>query len=603
MNTVTNKKTTILYCRLSVDDGSAESNSISHQREMLIEYAERGGFTPYSVEIDDGFTGTNYSRPGWQNIMARIDADEVSTLIVKNLDRMGRNYLQNGLYREMFQERGIRLICINDGIDTLNSEGDDFIPFREIMAEWFARDTSRKIKAVFASKARSGKPVTGHPPYGFIKDPQDKTKWLVDEPAASVVRRIYQMTIDGIGVGQIARKLSEEKVERPSYYLGVRGLGRHKNDYDAENRYAWGTASIKNILNHMEYCGHTVNLRSTIANFKSKKSQKKPESEWLIFENTHEAIVSQEDFDLVQKLRETPRRIDTLGAANPLTGLLFCADCGAKLYNHRKAHTEKPTHTKLTDVYHCSTYKLGRQKFNATCTAHNISSEAVREIILTVLRKTAGYVREYEQEFVELVRESAAVRQNDTAKTYKKQISKNERRLADLTKICKSLYEDKALNKISEEMYAEMVSGYNDERSDLQTKTAALKTELDEYNADGERADKFIEIVRRYTEFRELTPEILNTFIDKVIVHEAEWSEGRNANNRPIGARSQRVDVYLKYIGNFDAPDTRTSEEIEAERIAEEKLAANRAYHREKTRQSSERKRQREAAEQTAAAV
>jgi hypothetical protein len=500
----------------------------------------------------------------------------------------------------MFAERGVRLIAINDGIDTSVAEGDDFIPFREIMAEWYARDTSKKIKAVFASKARSGKPTSSQPPYGFLKDPEDKTKWLVDAEAAAVVKRIYRMTIDGIGVGQIARKLTEEKVERPSYHLGVRGIGRHKNDYNVENRFVWGTATVKNILNHLEYCGHTVNLRSTIENFKSKKSKKKPESEWLIFENTHEAIISQEEFDLVQKLRETPRRVAvSLGEANPLTGLLWCADCGEKLYNHRKSKTDKPTHKKLVDVYQCSTYKLGRYKFKAECTPHHISTEAVREIILTSLRKTTGYVREHEAEFVEKVRESAALQEGEKAKSHKKAIAKSERRLADLDKIYRSLYEDKALGKISEEMYDEMSGGYDVERAELRGKTAALQAELDEYVSDGERADRFIEIVRRYTEFTELTPCILNEFVDKVIVHEGEWSEGYGENGRPLGSRTQQVDVYLKYIGDFDVPEQRTPEQIEADRIAEEKLEKQRAYQRQKTRESSERKRQREAAPAT----
>ncbi len=242
------QKYTVLYCRLSRDDGgeAQESNSISNQKRMLIEYAERCGFMPYELAVDDGYTGTNFNRPGWQELINKVEADEVSTIIVKNLDRLGRNYLQTGLFREMFAARSVRLIAINDGIDTDKGEGEDFIPFREIMAEFYARDTSRKIKAVFASKAKTGKPTSSQPPYGFMKDPHDKTKWLVDTEAAAVVKRIYQMTIDGIGIGKIARILTEEQIERPSYYLGVRGIGRHRYDYDKENRYVWGTATIKN---------------------------------------------------------------------------------------------------------------------------------------------------------------------------------------------------------------------------------------------------------------------------------------------------------------------------------------------------------------------
>ena len=593
MNT---QKITILYARLSRDDGDAsESNSIQNQRRILSEYAERNGFIPYEIAVDDGYSGTNFNRPGWQELIAKVEADEVSTIIVKNLDRMGRNYLQNGLYREMFAEREVRLIAVNDGIDTFVND-DDFTPFREIMAEFYARDTSRKIKSVFAAKGKSGKPTSSTPPYGFVKDPDDKNKWLVDPESAAVVNRIFQMTIDGIGVHKIAGILAQEKIQRPSYYLGSRGIGRHKNDYDRSHPYAWGSATIAKILRSAEYVGHTVNFRTSSQNFKSKKRKNNAPEDWLIFENTHEAIVSQETFDMVQKLRETPRRIDTLGEANPLTGLLWCAGCGAKMYNHRKAHGEKPNH-KPTDVYHCSTYKLSNSKFNTQCTSHHISTAAIREIILTAIKTTSGYVREREQEFIEKVRESSAVKQGETAKTYKKQIAKNERRLAEINHIYKSLYEDKALGKIDENIFIKMAEDYQRERTELEAKTDTLQAELDDFNNDSVRADKFIEIVHRYTAFEELTTPMLHEFIDKVLIHEGEWSDGNTGvNGRPRGVRTQRVDVYLKYVGNFDVPDIRTPEQIEADFIAEEKLEASRAYHRQKTREWAERKRTAEVA-------
>ena len=592
-----NKKVNVLYARLSREDGEdGVSNSITNQFAILREYATRNNLTPYVEIQDDGYSGTNFRRPGWQELIAKIEADEVSCLILKDSSRMGRNYLQAGLFREMFREKSVRLICVNDGIDTAAGD-DDFMAFREIISEWYARDTSKKVKSVFLSKAKSGKPTASMPPYGFVKDPDDKNKWLVDPEAAAVVRRIYQMTVEGKGVHTICGILAEEKIDRPSYYLGTRGIGRHKNDYDPEHRYAWGSATISVILRQPAYTGCTVNLRTEIKNFKSKKSTKRPQSEWLVFENTHEAIIPQETWNLVQKLRETPRRIDHLGEANPLTGLLYCSDCGGKLYNHRKAHTEKPTHTKLTDVYCCSTYKLSNSKFNTQCSAHHISSEAVREIILDTLRKTTGYVREHEQDFVDKLRESSAVRQGETVKSYRKQIIKNEKRLAELDKIYRSLYEDKALGRIDAERFDEMSGGYDGERAELKAKIAEMQNELDAWSADNENADKFLKLVRRYTHFEELTPTILNEFVDKIIVHEGEWSEGNTGKGgRPRGARTQRVEVYLKYIGCFDVPDTRTAEQIEADRIAAEKLEANRAYHREKTRKFNEKKRAAEVA-------
>jgi DNA invertase Pin-like site-specific DNA recombinase len=596
-----NTKYTILYERLSRDDLLAgESMSIANQRAMLEEYADRNGLTPYKSVCDDGFTGTNFNRPGWRELIAEVEAGNVSTILVKTLDRMGRDYLRMGLYREMFRNLGVRIVAIAEGYDSSLGE-DDFTPFKEIMAEWYARDTSRKIKSVVKSKGRSGKPISSTPPYGFVKDPQDKNRWLIDPVAADVVRRIFRMTVDGMGVHKIAGILAAEKVERPSYYLGSRGIGRHKNDYDREQPYAWGSATIASILRHLEYAGHTVNFRTSAEDFKTKKVRKNPQSEWLIFENTHPAVVDQVTFDTVQKLRETPRRIDTLGEANPLTGLLWCADCGAKLYNHRKAHNARPTHIKPTDLYHCSTYKLSNSKFNTKCTPHHISTEAARAIIFEAIRNTSGYVREHEDEFVEKVREASVVKQGETAKAHKKQIAKNERRIADIDSIYRSLYEDKALGKIDEEMYGEMTGGYDAERAELREKTAALQAELAAFNEDSVRADKFVEIVRRCTGFEELTPAVLNEFVEKVIVHECEWSEGNTGKGgRPRGARTQKVDVYLKYIGNFETPDLRTPEQIEADIIAEEKLERNRAYHREKTRKSTERKKARLAAEAAA---
>ena len=495
----------------------------------------------------------------------------------------------------MFRDKGVRLIAINDNFDSERGE-DDFTPFREIMAEWYARDTSKKIKSVIQAKGRNGKPISCSPPYGFIKDPADKHKWLVDMEAAVIVKRIFQMTMDGMGVHTICGILARDKIERPSYYLGSRGRGRHKNDYDKELPYAWGSATISHILRKLEYCGHTVNFRTSSTSFKSKKKKHNPQEEWVIFENTHDAIISQEVFDTVQKLRETPRRIDTLGEANPLTGLLWCADCGQKLYNHRKAHADKPTHKKLTDVYCCSTYKLSNSKFATKCTPHHISTEAARSIILEVIKATVGYVRHHEQEFVERIRESSIIKQSETAKVYQKQIAKNNKRLAEIERIYKSLYEDKALGKIEQGIFDQMAEGYNQERTTIKDKNTAMQSELDAFNAD-----KFIEIVNsivhRHTNFddltqEDLTPAMMYEFIDRVVIHECEWSDSNTGTGgRPRGRRTQHVEVYLKYIGQFDVPDMRTPEQVEADRLADEKLEAKRAYQREKVRGYAERKR------------
>ena len=289
---IMNQKTTILYCRLSRDDGEdKESNSIGNQRRILIEYAEKNGFTPYEVETDDGYTGTNYNRPGWQNLIAKVENDEVGTIIVKNLDRMGRNYLQTGLYRKMFQERGVRLIAVNDGIDTSMSEGDEFLPFREIMAEWYARDCSRKVKAVFRSKGMAGKHIASHVPYGYKKSSDDKGKWEVDEPAAEAVRCIFGLVIEGFGVSVIARKLTEAKVERPSYYFAKQGIGNHQK-MNFDDPYHWDSKTVSDIIARVEYCGHTVNFKTAQQSYKNKRRYNNPDEKLAIFENTQERRLS-----------------------------------------------------------------------------------------------------------------------------------------------------------------------------------------------------------------------------------------------------------------------------------------------------------------------
>ena len=574
---------TILYARLSRDDElQGPSNSIINQQEQMQEYAEHNNLKPYRHIHDDGYSGTNWDRPGWQELIAEVEAGRVGTIIVKNLDRMGRDYLRVGLFREMFRERGVRLIAINDNIDSAAGE-DDFMPFREIMAEWYARDTSRKIKSVVKAKGNAGKPIASQPPYGYIKCPSDKNKWLVDPEAAAVVKRIFQMTIEGMGPFSIGAQLHDEKVECPSYYLAQRGLGSHKNSYDKDHPYAWSYTNIGQLLSRVEYLGHIANFKGEKPNFKSKKYNRKPREEWVIFENVHEAIITQETFDLVQKLRETTRRTNKRGEVNPLTGILFCSDCGRKLYNKRY---EK------SDVYMCQTHKLGENKYSELCTPHHIRSVAVREIILDVLRRTGDFVRKYESEFMEIIREKSSVKQGETLKSHKRQITKSQQRIVELDKLITSIYEDKVKGLLSEERFSHMATAYEQEQAGLKEQTAILQSELDTFNATSHNAENFVKLVHRYTRFDELSTVMLNELVDRVIVHEAVWSEGfNNVSRRGMGTRRQHVEVYLKYIGSFDVPDLRTPEEIEAERIAEEDKERKRKVSRENRRRAVERAR------------
>jgi hypothetical protein len=335
------------------------------------------------------------------------------------------------------------------------------------------------------------------------------------------------------------------------------------------------------MLERPEYVGHTVNFRTAKPSYKSKRQVKLPKEEWLIFENTLPAIVDQETFDLVQKIRQTARRTDTTGEANPLTGLLFCADCGKRLYNHR---------TRI-DHYTCSGYSQGKQNFKEThCGPHYVTTAALREILLSVIRRTAGYVREHEADFVEQVRQMSALHQGETVKTHTRQIAKNEKRIAELDKMFRSLYEDKVNGILTTERFAQMTAGYEQEQAELRTKNAALQAELDTYCEDSAKADSFIKLVQKYTRFEELTTGMINEFVDKIIVHESVWSEQTETERRK-GTRSQRIDVYLKYVGKFDVPDTRPPEEIEAERIAEERLEKQRALKRDYERRKRAKKR------------
>lgn len=575
-----NNKLTILYTRLSREDGEdGLSNSISNQIALLTDYAERNGFVPYRTIQDDGFSGGNFNRPGWQKMIALVDSGEVSTIICKDSSRMARNYLQAGLYRERFRECGVRLICVNDGTDTFERD-DEFTPFREIMAEWYIRDCSHKIRSALQTKARSGKPIANIPPYDYVRDLNDKNHWIIEPQSAEVVRRIYQLTIDGKGPQQIAHILHDDKVERPSYYHAKIGKKTSSAALDTDTPYTWHGSAVSRLIAKPEYAGHTVNFRTTKPSYKAKHSQINAPENWLIFPNTHEAIVPQVTWDLAQELRKTVRRVDTHGEANPLTGLLWCHECGSKMYNNRSCSK---------DYYYCSGNQRSRNEFAPVCSSHTVMTDAMRKILLEVIRKTAYYVRDYEDEFAEKLRENNAIQQGETVKSHARQIVKNEKRIAELDKLFTNLYEDKVSGAISTERFAQMSENFEREQAELREKNAALQSELDTWNADGERADRFIELVQKYTRFEELTTPMINAFVERIEVHDGVWSEKNETDSRR-GQRSQQIDVYLKYIGKFEVPETRTPEEIEEERIAEETEERRRKQKRESQRRSRERK-------------
>ena len=463
----------------------------------------------------------------------------------------------------------------NDGLDSANGE-DDFTPFRDIMAEWYARDCSRKVKSAFHTKGKKGIPISGKPPYGYKKDVSDPNKWVIDDYAAAVVRRMYALIIEGKSPIQVCRILHDDNIEIPSVYLTKNGYVSYKIGADAQNPYAWSEKTIQRILGKEEYLGHVVNFRSSKPSFKHKRQTFHDKEDWMIFENIHEPIVTQADWDLVQQLTKTKRRMNKSRGVNPMTGLIFCKDCGAKMYHSHSNDPKKPSN----DRFDCSTYNLGQKKFMTPCVSHSITTKALRDILLDVIKSTAGFVQQHEDKFIEMVRNNSNIKQGETIKTHTRKIAKNEKRIAELDKLFSSLYEDKVQGVLSAERFTQMSQNFEQEQITLREENKILQAEMDAFNEEKANADNFVNLVRRYTRFKELTPAMINEFIERVDVHESVWSESTPTQKRK-GTRFQQVDVYLKYIGNFNAPDIRTPEQIEADRIAEEKLEHRRNYNRE----------------------
>jgi DNA invertase Pin-like site-specific DNA recombinase len=407
---------------------------------MLEDYAAKNSITNIVHFTDDGISGTRFDRPGFVAMMDEVDAGKVSAIIVKDMSRLGRDYLRVGLCMETLREQGVRLIALNDGVDTAQGD-DDFTPFRNIMAEWYARDTSRKIKSAAKAKGSKGKRLSNVPIYGYKCDPNDRTQWIIDEEAAEVVRRIYQLTIEGKGPQVISKILAADKVERVSHHMTAMGIVNYTRSVSEETKYDWNNKNISDIIAKQEYMGHTVNFRTSRDSYKSKRVTFNPQDEWMIFENTHPAIVDEETWNLAQRCRTTKRRTNHEGEANPLTGLVYCADCGERMYNHREPKTDKMYyHAKVgkyyprspRDIYSCSTNVRSQKRLERTCTMHYIRSAALRELILDTIQNISRYVRKSEAEFINQVREASEIRQKETAKARKKQLAKSEKRHAHI---------------------------------------------------------------------------------------------------------------------------------------------------------------------------
>ena len=531
-----NTKITALYSRLSRDDElSGESGSITNQKQILEDYAKKNGFTNLLHFSDDGYSGTSFTRPDWLKMIAAVEADEVGVIITKNLDRLGRDHLQVGFHTEVvFRKHNVRFIAIGNNIDSDVAESTEFAPFLNIFAEWHARDTSRKIRTVMQSKGNSGKHLTSSAIYGYRKSPDDKDKWLVDAEAAAVVKRIFAMCADGKGPYQIAKTLTDEKVLRPSVYIALRDGGTYTPKTAAEP-YHWYGKSVEHILERREYTGATVNFRTERASYKDRRKIDRDESEWQIFENTQEVIIDRETWETVQKCRKTKRRNNSTGEPNPLTGLAYCADCGSRMYNHR---TQKAAKYPSQDVYACQGY-TGYPK---RCTMHYISTKNLQTLVLEAIRAVTQYARENEADFVKMIRAAHDLQSVETSKVQQRQLAKHQKRHKDLDLLIKQLYEDKVGGALTQKRFEMLAAEYEAEQESLTGQIAELEAQLATFSAESDNVERFVKMVRRYTEVPELTATILNEFVEKIIVHEADKSSGK---------RVQDVEIVFNYIGQI----------------------------------------------------
>ena len=553
-----NEKITPLYERLSRDDElQGESNSISNQKQMLEDFARRNGLPNPTHFTDDGISGTRFDRPGFLAMMEEVEAGRVEAIVIKDMSRLGRDYLKVGQVMEVLRQRGVRLIAINDGVDSLKGD-DDFTPFRNIMNEFYARDTSRKIRSVFKAKGMSGKHLTGTVIYGYLWD-EKREHWLVDEEAAEVVRRIFSLTLEGYGPYQIACKLSADRTEIPVVHLARfnEGVNRSK---PVKDPYGWGSSTIVNILKKREYLGHTINFK-TRKHFKDKKSHYVSEDEWTIFENTHEAIIDQQTFDLVQKIRSNVRRYPNgWGEAAPLTGLLYCADCGGKMYVHRT------NNGKRISQYTCSNYT--KVPCGTLClTQHRINESAVLTLVSDTLRAIAEYSRNDRTEFIHTVQETQVAQQSADISKKRRHLATAQKRAGELEKLICKIYEDNALGKLPDTRYKALDAQYAKEQDALEIEIAELEKAVTGYEQSQKSAEKFIALIDKYENFDTLTNTMLNEFVEKILVHERSRKGSQDT--------TQEIEIYFNFLGRYIPPSLQpvplTPEEQEELRKREER--------------------------------
>ena len=506
---------------------------LEYQKKILQKYALEHGYTNFRFYIDDGISGTTFNRPGFQEMIADVEAGIVKRVIIKDMSRFGRDYLQVGMYTEiMFPEHDVHFIAVNDGVDS--TQGDnEFTPFRNIINEWYAKDTSKKIRAVMKVKGNAGEHLTTNAPYGYMKDPDDSKHWIPDREAADVVYEIGLYVMDGFGPSQIARKLRERKILTPAAYYESKGIPCNvKRQGDP---YGWDNTTIAGIMDRWrEYLGHTVNFKTTKKSYKSKKKIKNPESEWVIFENTHEPIWTEAIAEAVKQARQSRRRPTKMGEMGMFSGMMYCADCGSILYQCRATGFRKDQ-----EYYICSGYRKGKQVCG---TPHSIRTVILEELILQNLREIVSFARSHENRFVQMVMDMDVKERNKGLAKKRKLLSEGEERITELDMIFKRLYEDNISGKLTDERFHKLSTDYEAEQAGLQTQAAILREEIEEVEGKSANVDRFLSVVRQYTDIPELTPRILHEFVEKIVIHAA--TDPHSKINR-----RQEVDIYYKGIG------------------------------------------------------
>ena len=532
---MSNLKKTALYCSLSQDDGlEGDSNSIQNQKNILQKFAEDHHFPNPCFYVDDGFSGGNFQRPAFQQMISDMENGEIGIIVTKDLSRLGRNQLHAGLYiEERFPMFGVRYIAINDNVDTDSSESNDLMPFKNLFNEWFIRDTSRKIRAVLKAKAERGERLGTRAPYGYRKDPDTK-KLIVDEEAAAIVRRIFAMCAGGSGPSQIARILKKEQILTPTMYAYTR-FGMNHTCLDTAHPYNWSDSAIANLLENEIYLGNTINMKHSSRSYKDKRRVEHPREECLVFENTHPAIITREVWDVVQRVRKNKRRLTKMEEQNKYSGLVFCADCGSNMVLHR-AHTMSASYNHFT----CRTYK----KDGEACTGHYIRECVLDKVVLEDLRRVTAMAREHPEKFAAYIGSKQSAELQREIRRQERELAAMRKRKAELDAIFKKLYEDSVLGRITTEQF-QMLSGSYTEEQDLITVGIPQKeSEIQRLRETVSGTDSFLDKAKRYTDITELTPELLRLFIEKIVVHEKEVKWSKHA--------PQTVEIYYNGIGFID---------------------------------------------------